>query len=84
MYGKLPDVDLENRALEEAPMADLPPYPGTPRWVKIVGIIALVLVLVVSIALVTGVGGGHGPLRHTPSGGAGGHTLSVAHGLQQV
>jgi hypothetical protein len=54
-------------------MADLPPY-RTPRWVKIVGIIALVLVLLVGILLLTGVGGPHGPGRHMPSGGAGGHT----------
>ena len=54
-------------------MADLPPY-STPRWVKIVGIIALVLVLLVGIMLLTGVRGDHGPGRHMPSGGAGGHT----------
>ena len=54
-------------------MVDLPPY-TTPRWVKIVGIIALVLVLLVGILLLAGVGGGHGPGRHMPSGGAGGHT----------
>jgi hypothetical protein len=47
-------------------MADLPPYPGTPRWVKVFGIIALVLVLFV-ILMLTGVfGGEHGPGRHTP------------------
>ena len=51
-------------------MADLPPY-STPRWVKIVGIITLVLVLLVGILMLTGVGGDHGPRRHLPSGGAG-------------
>ncbi len=51
-------------------MADLPPY-STPRWVKIVGIVALVLVLLVGIMLLTGVGGDHGPGRHMPSVGAG-------------
>ncbi len=50
-------------------MAEPPPY-GTPRWVKIFGIIALVLVLLVGIILLTGVGGTHGPRRHLPSGGA--------------
>ena len=54
-------------------MADLPPY-STPRWVKIVGIVALLLVLLVGIMLLTGVGSDHGPGRHMPSGGAGGHT----------
>ena len=53
-------------------MADQPPY-STPRWVRIVGIIALVLVLVVGILFLTGVGGDHGPGRHLPSGGADGY-----------
>ena len=69
-------------------MADPPRYPdtrddtdvgpdresttGTPRWVKVFGIIALVVVLLFVIALLTG-RGGHGPGRHTRS--AGGHTL---------
>ncbi len=59
-------------------MADLPPY-STPRWVKIVGII--VIVLVVGLMLVTGVGGEHGPGRHLPSGG--GYTSPIAHGVHQ-
>ena len=42
-------------------------YPGTPRWVKVSGIVALVLVLVVVIGLVTGHAG---PGRHLPSSGA--------------
>ncbi len=54
-------------------MTDPPPY-RTPRWVKIVGIIALVLVVLVGILLLAGIGGEHGPGRHMPSGGAGGHT----------
>ena len=52
-------------------MADLPPY-HTPRWVKIIGIIALVLMLLLGILHLTGLGGNHGPGRHLPSGGAGG------------
>ena len=35
----------------------------TPRWVKVFGIIALVLVLLVVVKLLIG-GGGHGPGRH--------------------
>jgi len=43
---------------------------GTPRWVKVSGIIALVLVLLVVVLLFTrGPGGNHGPGRHTSSGG---------------
>jgi hypothetical protein len=47
-------------------MADRPPYPGTPRWVKVSGMIGIVLVLLVVVLLVTGLGGpdGHGPGRH--------------------
>jgi hypothetical protein len=49
-------------------MANCPPYPGTPRWVKALGISAIVLVLLVAIMLLSG----HGPGRHTSSGDAGG------------
>ena len=55
-------------------MADLPPNhdkggdtgvrPGTPRWVKMFGIIALVVVLLFVISLLAGVR--HGPGLHTP------------------
>jgi hypothetical protein len=44
--------------------------PGTPRWVKVFGIIAVVLVVLFVISLLTGVR--HGPGMHTPSGDAGG------------
>ena len=46
-------------------MGNRPPYPGTPRWVKVSGIILIVLVVLVAIMLLVG----HGPGRHTPSGG---------------
>jgi hypothetical protein len=48
-------------------MADPPPYPGTPRWVKVFGTIALVVVLLFVILLFTRGPGGHGPGRHMPS-----------------
>ncbi len=41
---------------------------GTPRWVKVLGILGLVAVLLVVVMLVTGRGGGHGPGRHTGAG----------------
>jgi hypothetical protein len=69
-------------------MAEPPPYPdtgedtGTPLWVKVFGIVALVLVMLVVIMLIAG-GGRHGPGRHLPPGGAGGHTPPKAHGVQQ-
>jgi hypothetical protein len=48
-------------------MADLPPVPdtGTPRWVKVAGIIALVVVVLFVVIMITGRGGGHGPGRHS-------------------
>ena len=55
-------------------------YPGTPRWVKVSGITLLVLVLLVVGMMVAG-GGGHGPGRHMPSGGAGGHAPPAQHGV---
>lgn len=55
-------------------MADPPLYPGTPRWVKVFGIIAIVLVLFAAFVILAGGGGPHGPGRHASPGGAGGHT----------
>jgi hypothetical protein len=51
---------------EDTHMADLPPYPGIPRWVKVSGIIVIVLVLLIVIIMFTGVGGKHGPGMHGP------------------
>ena len=58
-------------------MADRPPatdpagpsdrYPGTPGWVKILGVLAVIVVLLVAFALITGLGGPHGPQRHGAS-----------------
>ena len=52
-------------------MANRPPYPGTPRWVKVFGIIVIVVVLLAVAVMFIG-GGEHGPGRHIPSGHAGG------------
>ena len=52
-------------------MAGPPPYPGTPRWVKVFGIIIIVVVVLVVAGMFIG-GGEHGPGRHMPSGDAGG------------
>ena len=54
----------------------------TPRWVKVFGIIAFVLVLVFVILQLTG--GGHGPGRHTQSGGSKDHTPLIELGMQQL
>jgi len=55
-------------------MADLPLYPGTPRWVKVSAIVVGVLVLLFIVLVLTGVGGPHGPGRHMLSGDASGQT----------
>jgi hypothetical protein len=58
---------------------------GTPRWVKVFGVIATVAILLLVILMLTGRGGGHGPGRHT-SGAAGGQTApanATEHGVQQ-
>ena len=56
-------------------MADPPPYPDTkphttPRWVKVFGIIVIVLILLFVILHLTG-------------GGFGGHTSPIEHRVQQ-
>ena len=56
---------------------------GTPRWVKVFGIIALVVIVLIAVMFVTGRGGGHGPGRHAPSADdtpprdAGGHSAAT-------
>jgi len=54
-------------------MDDLPSYPGTPRWVKVSGILAGVVSLLLVTVMLFG-GGRHGPGRHLPAGDAGGDT----------
>ncbi len=55
------------------PMAGLRPdhesTTGIPRWMRILGIIALIVVLLVVIVILTG-GGLDGPGGHTPPEGA--------------
>lgn len=47
-------------------MADRKTTTNTPRWVKVSGIIAIVLVLLVVLIMIVS-GGKHGPGRHLPS-----------------
>ena len=65
----------DRRRLDDSPAdADLPPYPGPPRGIKVFGIIGAVVVLLLAILLA---GGHHGFGRHR--GGDGGHPLPVQH-----
>ncbi len=52
---------------------------GTPRWVKVFGIIAFIVILFFVVSLLLGVR--HGPGRHAASVGASGHVtlLAVTH-----
>ena len=73
-------------------MADLPPNaeriedtdagldrgaaPGTPRWVKVFGVVTIALAVLFIIVMVAG--GEHGPGRHlSPGGGPGGKTSAL-------
>jgi len=56
-----------NATENDTRMAELPAYPGTPRWVRVFGIIALAVVLLLVIMMLTGGDGGHGPGRNKPS-----------------
>jgi len=47
-------------------MSNRPPYPGTPRWVKVFVFIVIVVVLLLVAGML--LSGEHGPSRHTPSG----------------
>ena len=74
---------MSNHAEEDTHMADRPAY-RTPRWVKLVGIIVIILVLLVGALMFAGISGDHGPRRHMPSGGHQGHTPPIAQGVQQL
>lgn len=65
---------------EDRPYIESPS--GTPRWVKVFGVIALVLVVLIGVMLVAG--GEHGPGRHTlPVSVTEIHTPPVEHQGQQ-
>lgn len=51
--------------------------PGIPLWVKVSGIITLVVVLLFVVLLVTR-GPHRGPSNHMPFGGSGGRTATAA------
>ena len=62
-----PDSARAGVGLDDGPSA------GTPRWVKVAALVAVVLVVLIAVMLAFG-GGEHGPGRHTGSGDGGGHT----------
>ena len=56
--------------------------PGAPRWVMILGIVALIVVLLFVVIMLVGGGGGHGPGRHIPSSGHTPPSSVTAYGAQ--
>jgi hypothetical protein len=70
MADSLPPADrgADASVSSDGPSAAI--YPGTPRWVKVAGIIALIFVFLVGIVHLAGV---------APSG----HTAPVEHGVQK-
>ena len=54
-----PTRDTDNMTSEDT---------GTPRWVKVFGLIALVVIVLFVVLLVVGGPGGHGPRRHLSPG----------------
>ena len=58
------------------PGRDLPA--GIPRWVKVFGVMAVILVLLVVVVIFTGIGGPHGPGRHLRSVGLGDYWKPLA------
>ncbi len=57
-------------------MADPPPYPGTPRWVKVSGVAVGILALLVAILIHAGGGPRH---NIAPGGGLVDHTAPGGH-----
>ncbi|MEU4445266.1 hypothetical protein AB0K14_23190 [Actinosynnema sp. NPDC050801] len=61
-----PSGDDTAATSDREPDPDTPP--GAPRWVKVLAVIAGVLALLALIVVLTGLGGEHGPGRHTGAG----------------
>ena len=65
--------------VQDSHPTDSVPYPGTPRWVKISGLIAIVLILLFVILHLTG-----NQFRfHPVPGNHGGHTPPIEQRVQQ-
>lgn len=51
-----------------AAAADPDVPPGMPLWVKVAAVVVALLLVLFLVLQLTGLGGHHGPGRHTPSG----------------
>jgi hypothetical protein len=61
--------------MADPPNSPDPRPPSTPRWVKVSGIVAAVVVVAIVISALAG--GEHGPGRYMPGGDNGGRTPPV-------
>ena len=69
---------MANHTPEPEPQSASEPYPGTPRWVKMTGIILVAILLLAAFIVVTGLGGPHGPQRHGAVNVFAGEVVSLA------
>lgn len=75
---------LSGRSTEEdMEKADRKSANNTPRWVKVSGIIAIILVLLAVIIMILS-GGNHGPGRHFKSDNDSGLTPTIEHRMKQL
>jgi len=75
----LSDQALYPDTAAEPSRSSNPAYPGPPRWVKVSGIVALVIILLF-VGLEVASGGGHNPMGgEHGEGGAGGQHNPLRH-----
>jgi len=55
-------------------------YPGTPLWVRVSGIVALLLIVLLMLVMFV-IGGDHGPMRHIRSASGPSNSLARAIGV---
>jgi len=79
MANPAPSTDAADE-IHAAATRESTAYPGTPRWVKVSAIVALILILLIVVVMVLG-GGEHDPMRHIPSASGLTHTLRIVAGI---
>jgi hypothetical protein len=80
MTNPTPYTDADDETRARPVRGSTSAYPGTPLWVKVAGIVTLVLILLVVIGMFV-LGGSHGPSRHVPSGSGSSYTQAMASGV---
>lgn len=73
------DHHLDGPAGSPGPDPDRGEFQGMPRWVKVAGLIVVLLAVLVVVLLVLGGPGGHGPGRHGSASGSGTQVLALEH-----